>query len=101
VLTEHDVVRRAERSGDGRRFDQYTGFVQLFFYPTDWLVASLSADRLQMDAPYSDARWYLRPELSARLSPHITIAGSIRDQYVLPSQRSTAFVLQVYLKSVN
>ena len=101
VLTEHDVVRRAERSGEARRFDQYTGFVQLFFYPTDWLVASLSADRLQMDAPYSDARWYLRPELSARLSPHITIAGSIRDQYVLPSQRSTAFVLQVFLKSVN
>ena len=101
VLTEHDVVRRAERSGEARRFDQYTGFVQLFFYPTDWLVASLSADRLQMDAPYSDARWYLRPELSARLTPHITIAGSIRDQYVLPSQRSTAFVLQVFLKSVN
>ena len=54
-----------------------------------------------MDAPYSDARWYLRPEVSARLSPHVTIAASIRDQYLLPSQRSTAFVLQVYLKSVN
>ena len=43
VLTEQDVVRRAERSGEQRRFDQYTGFVQLFFYPTDWLVTSLSA----------------------------------------------------------
>ncbi|AMY12070.1 hypothetical protein LuPra_05342 [Luteitalea pratensis] len=101
VLTEHDVVRRAERSGEQRRFDQYTGFVQLFFYPTDWLVTSLSADRLQMDAPYSDARWYLRPEVSARLNPHITIAASLRDQYLLPSQRSTAFVLQLFLKSVN
>jgi hypothetical protein len=101
VLTEHDLVRRGERGGAERRFDQYTGFVQLFFYPTDWLVTSLSADRLQLDAPYSDARWYLRPEVSARLSPHVTIAASIRDQYLLPAQRSTTFVVQVFLKSVN
>jgi len=101
VLTEHDLVRRGERSGEERRFDQYTGFVQLFFYPTDWLVTSLSADRLQLDAPYSDARWYLRPEVSARLSPHITIAASFRDQYLLPSQRSRTFVVQLFLKTVN
>jgi hypothetical protein len=101
VLTEHDLVRRGERRGEQRHFNQYTGFVQLFFYPTDWLVTSLSADHLQIDAPYGDARWYLRPEVSARLSPHITIAASIRDQYLLPSQRSTAFVLQVFLKTVN
>ena len=101
VLSEHDVVRRRERSGDGRHFDQYTGFVQIFFFATDWLVASLSADRLQVEDPRHDARWYLRPELSARLTPHITIAVSVRDQYVLPSQRSTAFVLQAFVKSVN
>ena len=101
VLTEHDLVRRGERNGEERRFNQYTGFVQLFFYPTDWLVASLSADRLQLDAPFKDARWYLRPEVSARLSPHITVAASIRDQYFLPSQRSTAFVVQLFLKTVN
>jgi hypothetical protein len=101
ILTEHDLVRRDERPRDGIRFDQYTGFVQLFFYPTDWLVASISADRLQVDAPHHDSRWYLRPEISARLSPYLTIAASVRDQHVLPSQRSTAFVLQVFVKTVD
>ena len=101
VLTEQDLVRREERQQDGTRFNQYTGFIQLFFYPTDWLVASIGADRLRVDAPHDDSRWYLRPEISARLSPYLTIAASVRDQYVLPSQRSTAFVLQVYVKTVD
>ncbi len=100
VLTEHDVVRRSEGAADGREFDQYTGYVQVFFYPTDWLVASISADRLQVESPYEDRRWYLRPELSARLSPHVTIAASIRDQYV-QARRSTAIVVQLYLKTVD
>ena len=54
-----------------------------------------------MDAPFSDARWYLRPEVSARLYRTSRSQPSIRDQYLLPSQRSTAFVLQLFLKSVN
>ncbi len=100
VLTEHDLVRRGERASDGRGFDQYTGYVQLFVYATDWLVASVSADRLHVDAPHRERRWSLRPELSARLSPHITIATSVRDQYV-GTQRSTAFVVQLFLKTVD
>ncbi len=100
VLTEHDLMRRGERAADRREFDQYTGYVQLFFYPTDWLVASISADRLRVESPYEDHRWYLRPELSARLSPHVTIAASIRDQYV-QARRSTAFVVQLFLKTVD
>jgi hypothetical protein len=100
VLTEHDLVRRRERTAGRRAFDQYTGYVQVFYYPTDWLVASLSADRLHVDAPYDDQRWYLRPELSARLSPYVTIAASVRTQQ-REARRSTAFVVQLYLKTVD
>jgi len=100
VLAEHDLVRRGDRADGGRTFDQHTGYVQLFVYATDWLVASISADRLNVESPHQDRRWYLRPELSARLTPHITITTSVRDQYVGP-QRSTAFVVQLFLKTVD
>ncbi len=100
VLTEHDLVRRGERATGGRTFNQYTGYVQVFFYPTDWIVTSLSADRLRVESPFDDGRWFLRPEVSVRLSPHVTIAASVRDQY-LRTQRSTAFVVQLFLKTVN
>jgi hypothetical protein len=72
----------------------------LFFYPTDWLVASVSAERLRIDTLVGDRRWAVRPEVSARLSPHVTIAASIRDQQ-MRAQRSTAFVVQLFLKTVD
>ncbi len=100
VMAEHDLVRRRGRADGGRTFDQHTGYLQLFVYPTDWLVASISADRLDVESPHQERRWALRPEVSARLSPHITITTSVRDQHA-GAQRSTTFVVQLFLKTVH
>ena len=100
LLTEHDLVRREHRGVGGAASHQYTGYVQLFLYPTDWLVASIGAERLQPDRPLDRSRWSLRPELSARLSPHVTLAASLRDEYA-GVQRSTTLVVQLFLKTVD
>lgn len=101
VLAEHDVTRRTGREEPTRAFDQFTGYAQLFFYPTDWIVASVSLDHLRVDEPHRDRRLYVRPELSIRVNPHLTVAVSVRDQSITPAQRATAAVLQVFLKTVS
>jgi hypothetical protein len=100
VLTEHDMTRRARRAADGHTFDQYTGFAQVLFYATDWLVVSLSADRLAVEAPAHERRFRLRPEVSARISPHLTIAASVGAQGV-SGQYSTTAIVQLFLKTVS
>lgn len=101
VLTEHDLTRRAPRRDHTPAFDQFTAYLQVFFYPTDWIVTSVSVERLQVDTPHRDRRLYVRPEITIRLSPHLTIAASLRDNYLSSTQRSTAAVLQVFAKSVS
>lgn len=100
VMTEHDLTRRRERRDDRRAFDQYTGYAQVFVYPVDWLVLSVNAERLALDPPYRERRLAVRPEISARLSPHVTVATSIRTQQIA-GRRATTFFLQMYVKTVN
>jgi hypothetical protein len=100
VLTEHDVTRRTGRAPDGHSFDQYTGFAQVLFYATDWLVVSLSGDRLAVEAPDHERRFRWRPEVSARISPHLTIAASVGTQRV-SGQHSTTALVQLFLKTVS
>lgn len=99
VLAEHDRTGRVQRAG-GQAFDQHTSYVQVFYYPVDWLVASLSAERLSVEPPHRERRVAWRPEISARLTPHVTIATSLRHERVA-GRGNTRFLLQLYLKTVS
>lgn len=100
VLAEHDVTHRRERHDQRLGFGQHTGYAQVFVYPVDWLVLSLGAERLTVDPPYLERRIALRPEVSARLSPHVTVATSVRHQQI-DGRRATTFLVQLYVKTVS
>lgn len=100
VLGEYDFTHRRERQADRRAFDQHTSYAQVFFYPMDWLVLSMTAERLAVDPPHRERRMAWRPEVSARFSPHVTVTSSLRHEEVA-GRRVTTFLLQVYLKTVS
>lgn len=100
VLSEHDFTHRRERRDQRPGFGQYTGYAQVFVYPVDWLVLSLSAERLTVEPPHPERRVAVRPEISARLSPHVTVATSLRHQQI-GGRRATTFLVQLYLKTVS
>ncbi len=99
VLAEHDVTHRRERA-TSRTFGQDTSYVQVFVYPVDWFVVSLAAERLAIDAPHRERRVAWRPEVSARISPHLTLTTSLR-QEVVGGRTTTVFLVQMFLKTVN
>ncbi len=99
VLAEHDLTARRPRA-DGRAFDQHTSYAQVFYYPVDWLVMSMTAERLSVAAPLSERRVAWRPEVSARLSPHLTLAASVRREDA-GGRPITRVLVQLYLKTVN
>jgi hypothetical protein len=99
-LSEWDyTVRR--RDGIDMQIDQVTGFGQVLFYPTRWLITSLAAERLRIGDPYMERGVRFRPEVSARLSSHVTAAASVRDQWVSSQRVSPTFLLQIYIKTVQ
>ena len=61
---------------------------------------SMTAERLSVAVPLSERRVAWRPEVSARLSPHLTLAASVRREDAA-GRPITRVLVQLYLKTVN
>jgi hypothetical protein len=98
ILAEHDITRRTRQPDP---FNRYTGYSQVFFYPTRWILASLALEQLQVDAPYAERKFRLRPGVSLRLTSEATVAFSMRDQWSADGPRGTTYSVQLFLKTVQ
>jgi hypothetical protein len=101
LFSEWDFTTRRWRAGTHRRPDQVAGFGQVTFHPTRWLMASMVIERLRTGEPFVDRRVRTRPEIAMRLSSHVTVAASVRDQWVSADRSSQTFLLQLFLKTVH
>ena len=101
ILAEHDITMRTLLTTSAS-FHQHTSYAQLFWYPREWLLTSLVGERLETQLPFREHLVGGRFEMSARISPHVTLGMTSRlqrDHVTGKMLRSAA--IQLALKTVN
>ena len=100
ILAEHDFTARRRDGPVAAAFGQHTTYAQVFWAMREWLVASATAERLNVEAPFESRATAGKLELTARLTNQATIGVSTRLQRDAVTQRTTATAaFQVALKS--
>jgi hypothetical protein len=101
ILAEHDITNR-KLAGSSTTFQQHASFAQLFWYPQEWLVASLIGEQLQTQRPFRERRIGGRFEMASRLSNHVTLGIMTRlERNYVTGKQSRSVALQLALKTVN
>ncbi len=96
------MTDRNLKTGSLATFWQSASYGQLFWAAREWLVPSLIVERLRVDRPYQERLDAVRMELSARLSPQVTISAGPRIQRDEISGRLTrSIVFQVGFKTAR
>lgn len=99
ILAEHDIT---QRNLTAVSFSQSATYGQLFWAAREWLVASAIVERLRVDRPYEERLNAVKLELSARLSPQVTvIAGPRIQKDEVSGRRAVSIVVQVAVKTVH
>ena len=105
ILAEHDLTSRGAIADVGSTADtrHLAGHTQVFFAPKEWLVTSLAAEHLVVDALSSRVHTYrLTPGVQTRLSDSLTLNFTMRDIFVdAAAARSRTFTVQVAVKSIQ
>ena len=102
ILGEHDITSRTVRSTPPTSFGQTTSYGQLFWAAREWLVPSLIVERLRVDRPFQERSDAAKIELSARLTPQVTISAGPRIQRdELTGRISRSIVFQISVKTVH
>lgn len=102
ILAEHDLTDRTLQTSNVAAFRQTASYGQLFWAAREWLVPSLIVERLHVNRPYLENLNAAKLELSARLTPQITISAGPRIQHdTVTGRTSKSIVFQVALKTVH
>ncbi|MDQ2949124.1 MAG: hypothetical protein M3Y27_24830 [Acidobacteriota bacterium] len=102
IFAEHDLTDRTLNTGTFAAFRQTASYGQLFWAAREWLVPSLIVERLHGDRPYLENLNAAKLELSARLTPQVTISAGPRIQHdTVTGRTSKSIVFQVALKTVH
>jgi hypothetical protein len=102
ILAEHNITQRSLSAPINTVFQESASYGQLFWAAREWLVASLIGERLRVDRPYQEKLDAAKIELSARISPQMTITAGARIQKDEVSGReSAAVVFQMALKTAR
>jgi hypothetical protein len=100
ILAEHDITRR--RMHEGTQPNQSTSYLQIFFYPREWVSLSGIAERVSVEAPYTENLRAYKGELSLRFTSSLTIGFRSGVQHnVLTGSKTPIASAQLTLKSVN
>ena len=104
VLLEHDLTDRTRESKmpDPGSFRQHTSYVQVFWAVHEWLVLSMTGERLQVAPPFLERLSAGKLELTARLTNQASIgvaARAQRDHVADTSDR--ALMVQVAVKTAQ
>jgi hypothetical protein len=103
ILAEHDITTRTLNQATSlTSFRQDATYVQPFVAVREWLVASVSGERLSVQRPYRESMTAAGFQLTARLSPQFTLAAGTRIQHNrINGKTSLAFTLQLAMKTPN
>jgi hypothetical protein len=103
VFVEHDITMRTlNQVSTPASFRQDATYLQPFLAVREWLVASLTGERLSVQKPYRESMTAQGFQLTARLSPQFTLSASTRIQHNrINGKTSPAFTLQLAMKTPN
>ena len=83
-------------------FLQHASYGQLFWYPREWLVASIIGEQLKVERPFPAHLYDGRFEVTSRLSSHVTLGLTSRLEHnAVTRQRTRSVALQLALKTVE
>ena len=101
---EHDFTTRTTRdeSAPQPRAQYLAGHTQVFFAPVEWLVTSVAAEHLVVDAAQQTHLYRLTPGVQARISDNLTIIVNMREAFTgVAAARARTFSIQLAVKSVQ
>jgi hypothetical protein len=104
ILAEHDFTSRTTRDETVQQpQSQYlAGHTQLFFAPVEWLVTSLAAEHLVVDAAQQTHVYRMTPGVQARISDNLTVIVNMREAFTgIATSRARTFSVQLAVKSVQ
>lgn len=101
ILAEHDITDR-KLTNPAVTFQQHASYAQVFWYPREWLIASLIGEQLQTQRPFREHLIGGRFEMASRLSSHVTLGITTRlERNYATGKLSRSVALQLALKTVN
>jgi hypothetical protein len=104
ILAEHDFTSRMTRKETVEQSQSHylAGHTQLFFAPVEWLVTSLAAEHLVVDAAQLTHVYRMTPGVQARISDNLTLIVNMREAFTgIASSRARTFSVQLAVKSVQ
>jgi hypothetical protein len=100
ILAEHDITRR--RMHEGTQPNQSASYLQVFYYPREWIALSSIAERVGVQAPYTENLRAYKGELSLRFNSSLTVGFRSGVQHDVHTGTKTPIAsAQLTLKSVN
>jgi hypothetical protein len=101
VLAEHDVTDRTQ-GPERTSFRQTVTYGQVFWAAREWLIASATGERLDVQQPYESRLASAKLEMTARLTSQFSIGGSGKAQYDrLTGNLSKSIAVQIAVKTVH
>jgi len=104
ILAEHDFTSRTTRDDTAAapQAQYLAGHTQVFFAPVEWLVTSVAAEHLVVDAAQQTHVYRLTPGVQARISDNLTLIVNVRDAFTgVAAGRTRTFAIQLAVKSVQ
>jgi hypothetical protein len=102
VLAEHELVHRTRSVDPAAPEQRYAGYTQFFAAPREWLVVSIVGEQVAESDPAGKRTFRWRPEVQARVSSHVTVTASVRNDVIVGSPGvSRIYLLQFALKTVQ
>ena len=104
ILAEHDFTSRTTRDDtvSAAQSQYLAGHTQVFFAPVEWLVTSVAAEHLVVDAARQTHVYRLTPGVQARISDNLTLIVNMRDAFTgVAAGRTRTFSIQLAVKSVQ
>jgi len=110
ILAEHDVTDRSFAASTISpnsaftpvSFRQQASYGQVFWAAREWLVPSLTAERLTVEKPYAERLTAGRVDVAFRLASQITVSVNVRMQKnMINGVWSPSAGVQIALKTVK
>jgi len=101
ILAEHDLSSREMRDDVAPLTTYLAGHTQLFYAPKEWLVMSVAAEDLFVDAAHSHV-YRVAPAMQTRISDNLTLIVNMRDAFTgAIGGRTRTFSVQLAVKTVQ
>jgi hypothetical protein len=102
ILAEHDVTHRSREGATWETFRQDASYAQVFWAVRDWLVPSVTGERLRVGGSHKEHLTAAKLEVASRLTSQATVLVGARVERGAPGGRlSKSLAVQLALKTVD